>query len=335
MKLSHSARETYTSCSEKWRLRYQERLRGVKIASPLFFGSALDEAFSHLLLTKKAVLSASESEQLATKTAAGIFLENMTEIEHNGQTVKLAQNPLVDYFKSDFSPELLNNSHLELLRSLEPGYVSLDEFVAFKEACDAAMKTKQKLEEADQILYNYITWLSLVEKGKLMVDAYQRDILPEIEQVFDIQKAVSLPNGHGDEVVGLIDYTCSFNKEPGCVYVMDNKTSSTKYAEDSVKTSSQLSTYCEHEGTRNAGYSVIEKKLYKKEPQIHTQLILDEVSEEITEKTFDDFEKMRYNIEAGQFEKNWDSCFAFGRRCEYFLLCKHKSMDGLVKLEKK
>ncbi len=166
-----------------------------------------------------------------------------------------------------------------------------------------------------------------------MIDAYRVQILPQIDKVYDIQKPVSISNSDGDEITGYIDFIASFTDAPGVKHIVDNKSSSKPYPADSVKTSQQLSVYTEAEGTDKGAYVVVEKKIFKKAPFIRANVIKDTIPEETLQKTFDDFEKTVYSIEAGQFTKNEDSCFAFGRMCEFYKLCKYGSMEDLVKLK--
>lgn len=332
MRLSHSQLTLFEQCPRKWKFRYKDKLRGPKISSPLFFGSALDDAFSHLLLSKKEDLTDTELDQQLTITAEEVFQQKMLVVDHNRQTVELAQSPFADYFASDFSPELMNLSHEKLLQSLEPSYKLVD-FIDFHLQCKEQFRAKKKLQDDDQILYNYMNWLSLNEKGLLMVDAYRNDVIPQIHRVYDIQKRICLPNQDGDEITGLIDFTGSFVDKPGTKYIIDNKTSSKPYSLDSVKESQQLSTYCEAEGIDTAAYIVVEKKLFKKVPHIRTSVIKDTIPESTFDKTFDNFEKVCYSIEREEFPKNEDSCFAFGKMCEYFVYCKYQDDTGLVKLK--
>jgi DNA-binding XRE family transcriptional regulator len=334
MRLSHSAREKYEMCPRKYKHHYIDKLRSPKIASPLFFGSALDDAFSHLLCTKKEELTETELTLQLTKTAEQVFEEKMLVIQHNRETVELAKSPFADYYTSDFTEELLKPQHLGLLQEFEPAY-SLVNFLDFHKQCKEQLAARKKLQLDDQKLYNYLTWLTLVEKGKLMVDSYRQTILPQVDKVYDIQKSISLKNQDGDEITGLIDFTASFVDSPGVKYICDNKTSSKPYSADSVKESAQLATYCEAEEVKNAAYVVIEKKVFKKAPNIRSSVIKDQVSEETLQKTFDLFENTVYSIEKGSFDQNWDSCFAFGRMCEYYAICKHGSYDHVVKLEDK
>jgi hypothetical protein len=334
-RFSHSSVDQYELCPRKFQLQRLEKWRSPKLPSPLFFGGALDEAFSHLLCTKKVNLTEEELTLQLTKTPVDIFLENMTHVKDVYKNpVELAQNPNAEYFSSDFTPELLQEKHLGQLQLLEPKYKLVD-FLDFHQQCKEQVNAKPRrvLLPDDQILYNYMSWLTLVEKGKLMIDAYKDTVLPQIHRVESIQEKISISNDDGDEITGLIDFRCSFTDNPEQVYTMDNKTSSKAYAADATKESLQLATYCEAKKDPHAGYVVVEKKIYKKSPQIRINIQKDVIPEETLQKTFDRFENTVYNVQAGNFPQNWDSCFAFGRVCEYYRVCKYNDYSGLIKLE--
>jgi hypothetical protein len=191
VRLSHSAKETLTQCSEKYRLHYIERLRSPLMYSSLFFGNALDAAFSRILLEKKKLKTDIELE-LLKKTEEAIFLENMAEFSHNTKRQSLPKNPLCEYYSSDFDPVFASKIALNV--------PEVADVAQFMDECKRLLKAKLKLSEEDKILYNYICWLSLCEKGKLMIKAYREQILPQINEVFDIQKQVEIVNVHGDKI---------------------------------------------------------------------------------------------------------------------------------------
>jgi RecB family exonuclease len=183
------------------------------------------------------------------------------------------------------------------------------------------------------VAYNNIGWLSLYRKGEKMIEAFERDILPEIEEVFDIQKAVELINESGDKLRGKIDFIASFKDDPSTKFIIDNKTSSGPYSVDSVKKSTQLSIYTEAENTSQAAYVVLEKKIRFKEPKVRIQIIKDSISEEQKQSVFSTIESKLNNIACAEFHKK-DSpkeCMFYGRACEFFNLCWHGRMDGLKK----
>ena len=172
----------------------------------------------------------------------------------------------------------------------------------------------------------------MVEKGKLMISEYRNTVIPMINKVESIQQKISISNEDGDEITGLIDFRASFMDNPSQVYTMDNKTSRKAYPENATRESLQLATYCEAVKDNHAGYVVVEKKLYKKTPQVRINVQRDVIPEETLNNCFDRFEKTVYNVQAGIFPENRSSCFAFGRVCEYYKVCNYNDYSGLVKL---
>jgi len=324
--VSYSALECYEQCSEKYRLRYRENLSSEKIPSPLFFGSALDAAVELLLLKKKNLLSEEELSLLLTEDAYSIFDKTMRE--QNGQL--LEKNPNCEYFYSDFDLTLLLQEDALSLKKAHPSIKDLGEFFIY---CKKQLNTNGELPLSTRIVYNNIGWLSLYRKGERLIKAYEKDILPEIEEVFDIQKAVNLINESGDKLRGKIDFVASFKDSPTTKFIVDNKTSSQAYASDSVANSTQLAIYCEAENSNRAAYIVMEKKMRIKEPRARTQLIRDVISDEQKQKVFDKVEVQLNNISSDVFEKKQSpkDCVFFGRRCEFFNLCWHGKVDGLKK----
>jgi len=326
--VSFSALECFEQCSEKYRLRYKERLSSEKIPSPLFFGTAIDAAVELLLLKKKVCLTEKELDLLMNEDAYSIFDKTMRE--QNGQL--LERNPLCEYFYSDFDPNILTVQDYKALTKAYPSVTDWEEFFAY---CKKYIKTNGDLKAGSRVAFNNLCWLSLYRKGEMMLEAYERDILPEISEVFDIQKEVALLNESGDKLRGKIDFIASFKDDPAVRYICDNKTSSEPYKEDSVANSVQLAIYCEAETCDRAAYTVMEKKMRLRDPKARTQIIKDVVSENQKQKTFDIVEQKLNNIASGEFCKK-DSpkeCHFFGKPCEFFNLCWHGKMDGLKKRE--
>lgn len=325
--VSFSALETYEQCSEKYRLRYEERIVSEKIPSPLFFGSAIDSAVELFLLQKKKILSDRELDLLLNENAYSMFDKCMSE--QNG--ILLEKNPDCEYFYSDFEPSILKAEDLTKLSKLYP---NIQDFFEFFNKCKIKLKEKEDLSKNSKILFNHLCWMSLYRKGELLLKAYEESILPEIEEVFDIQKEIELLNESGDRLRGKIDFIASFKDHPDIIYICDNKTSSEAYRDDSVSNSTQLSIYSEAENSSNACYVVLQKKIRIKEPRVRTQIIKDIVSEEQKQKTFDFVESKLNNIACGEFSKK-DSpkeCHFFGKKCPYYLYCwNNKDMTGLYK----
>jgi hypothetical protein len=165
----------------------------------------------------------------------------------------------------------------------------------------------------------------------MLLDHYETEILPKVEEVFSVQRDVHLPDGQ-DEFIGYIDVEMSFKDEPGVRYVVDNKTSSRAYPEASVRESEQLAGYCEYAGTDKAAYIVLEKKIRKRHPRVRSQIIKDTIPEEQFEKTFDMLTEVSHNIKEGEFEKDFDACFQYGRKCVYYQYCRSGSKKDLIDL---
>jgi hypothetical protein len=324
--ISFSALECYEQCSEKYRLRYKEKLSSEKISSPLFFGTAIDAALELILLKKKELLTEKELDLLLTEDVYSIFDKTMRE--QNG--IFLERNPLCEYFYSDYDPNILSKEDYKYLTKNYPSIKNWNEFFAY---CKKHIKENGELKLGSKIAFNNLCWLSLYRKGEMMLKAYEQNIFPEIDKVFDIQKEVELINESGDKLRGKIDFIASFKDNPGVRYICDNKTSSEPYKEDSVANSIQLAIYCEAEACNRAAYAVMEKKMRLKEPKARTQIIKDSITEEHMQKTFDIVEKKLNNIASEDFCKK-DSpkeCHFFGKPCEFFNLCWHGRLDGLKK----
>lgn len=324
MKLSYSSMQTYLTCSEKWRLHYQEGLRSEWVFSSLFFGKALDEAFSALLLTKKKDLTDQERIQVRAMaegqiTPRQIFLNNMKNIDHNGTLVDLDTYPKVMYFISDFDPNLF-----------EVGELSQDwNRVLTKK------RSKAKLEPEELELYCSVMLESLRRKGVLMLAAYEKEVLPQIQEVIAIQEKVSLPNGEGDELRGFIDFRCIFVDEPGVIYTVDNKTSSKPYTRKQLEQSEQLAIYSEYTEDEKVAYVVIEKTLRKREPKVKIEIKRAKLREEVIDSVFAQVEHVAAGVKREDFQKDFSKCFQYGRMCEFFKLCKYGDMKDLKKIPPK
>lgn len=343
IRISNSAKDKFRSCARKYFYHYKEKLRSPKVGSALFFGNALDDAFSRMLLDKKKELTAPEKAGLEF-TSEEIFSSRMLETKNDaGQIVQISQSPLADYYTSDFDASLFTSEIVSLVAKMDQNFNTIQKISTFHEECKKNLnwrnQNRRRLTDDEFILYNYINWLSLNEKGKLMLEAYKRDIIPQISEVYSIQKEIEIKSDLGDVIAGKIDYIASFNDRPEVPVIMDNKTSSKAYKPDAVQQSEQLATYGEAEQNLNAGYSVVQKEVFKKAPKIRTQLIIDTIPENLLLQTFDNYANIVEQISAAgenieNYPQNWNSCFDFGKLCQYYSLCKHNSKDHLIDCKK-
>jgi hypothetical protein len=325
LKVSHSRLERYKQCSESYRLYYEENLTGLKIGSALFFGSAIDAALELFLLKKKEELTEKELTLMMTEDAYSMFDKMM----HSQNGVQLETNPLCDYFASDFDANVFKAEDLKLLNKL----YGAGDFFQLWEDCNTQIQLKKELVPSDRIIFNHINWLSLYRKGELLLKAYETEILPQIHEVFEIQKDTQLKNAAGDELNGKIDFIASFVEEPEAVFIVDNKTSSKAYTMDSVIKSPQLNIYCEAENIPRGAFIIMEKKVRIREPKIRVDIVKDTIDEELKGLIFSAIDDTLHKIARREFHKH-DSpkkCFGFGKRCEFFEVCWHGRYDNVQK----
>jgi RecB family exonuclease len=161
-------------------------------------------------------------------------------------------------------------------------------------------------------------WNSLCDKGIVLIGEYYKQILPRVKKVLAVQELVSLKNSDGDEITGFLDIIVEW--EDGKVYLLDHKTSSAKYTEDSARKSPQLALY--HYIAKDkykidgVGYIVLPKKLRKKAPYVDIQIILDTLEEGLEDKTVENFDRINTLVSNGVFDKKHNPNGKYGP-CPY------------------
>jgi hypothetical protein len=335
IRLSNTAITTYQQCGMKYKYHYVDRYRTKLLDSPLFFGNAIDEAINILLLTKKKELTPEEQIDVK-KDYKEVFKETLQNVMVIDNLVDIRKSELARYFNSDLEMDLWDENDVNVfvnhgIKELEG--INKDNYREFIEECQLVRKEKKLLDTPEFRLFNYACWISLYKKGLLLLEAYKNEILPEIEEVHEIQKEVHLPNIKGDLITGYIDFIGTF--KDGIKRVIDNKTSSSAYTEKNILESQQLTIYTENQQNYKCGFAVLEKKIRKKDPKVRSYLIFGEVSDEQVEKMFSEIEYVLEDIKTEKFEKNEKSCFAFGKPCVFYNLCHKGDPEGLVKLEDK
>jgi len=306
-KLSHSAKDKVMTCGAMYKYHYIDRIRPINASSALFFGKALDEAFNCLLATKM-----DNPPQDLLDCPYKTFDKYFDTFDLNGEIISTL-DIRCDYFKSDVDITLVSNPDRVAYLQQNRDKLDTEEYQEFINAANHCLR----------------------EKAKLMIDAYKTEVIPKIHKVHSLQEEVKLPNDSGDEIIGFIDFICSFVDDPDTIYIVDNKTASKNYKEDSVRTSEQLATYCDYKLVDTACFIVINKTLRKKEPRINVQIIKDTISDETFKKVFDTYQVALHTIKSEEYYKNYDSgCFFFGKKCPYFSWCRSGSMKGLIKVNK-
>lgn len=159
------------------------------------------------------------------------FLKHWLKQKINGKEENLYKSDVVHYTKNDLDRDLV--SHLKIT-------------------------DERKL-----------AWSSLSRKGYIMLEAYNKKIMPLIAEVVSVQDTVMLYNADGDQVTGKIDLIVKLNidKYKGKTFLIDNKSTSVKYDIRTLQESTQLATYkyivSQKIPIDGVGYFVVSKNINK------------------------------------------------------------------------
>lgn len=249
-------------------------------------------------------------------------------------TGKLTANDVFDYHwkYSDINGELTNIQEYQYM-----AYSKYD--------IDNDLITLQESEDAPE-------WYSLRAKAHLMLDTFQKELLPLIEHVYSTEEKIELSNDEGDSSIGFADAVVKLKGYDKPV-ILDFKTAAREYEQDSVRTSVQLSQYLhvlsDKYDTRLAGYAVFLKQIEKNrvkictkcgnngtggrhktcdkvventrcsgewketiKPKAKMQLIIDEIPLATEEFIIGNIENINASIKTGVYTKNVNGCFDNG-----------------------
>jgi hypothetical protein len=360
-RLSHSAINKFLSCAHSYRLHYIKNLRERVKSGALLFGSALDEALNSLL-------KGSASDPRA------VFDESWSVGDINGEKIEIIENPLVRYAESDFDKDLITEEQKTILKHYAKEYkLDGDIFEIFSKIKEEKKdKGFDNLDANKQYFYNRMNWSAMREKGRLMLAAYKRDVLPRIVKIYDVQKKAEIKNASGDSVVGYIDLVADVRLDDGTIVkaVLDNKTATRDYEHDAVRTSQQLAIYAELEDVEYGGFFVMKKQILKKRNKLcsvcgHTstgraktcdsevmgkrcggewkedveldvtiQMLIDKVTDEQKESVMESIESVLKMISLGLFPRNLQSCNNYDG-CPFKNYCHYGNLDGIIEMDKK
>lgn len=227
---------------------------------------------------------------------------------------------------------------------------------------DRRLLTTKQLQALEGEPENKVAWACLRVKGRMLLEEYQRTILPKIERVYEIQR--ELPDRPG-----FIDVIAEIEGE-GKV-LLDHKTSSRAYAEDAAQNDAQLARYAASMGIDKIGFIVLVKNIDVKRRKTctecgnvntstnHTtcdkvyngtrcggkwlvdydaypmvQLIIDDVPDYFQNEVVKDFKETEQMIDDGQFPRIINACNKYyGKQCPYYNYCWNGKKDGLIKKE--
>lgn len=192
----------------------------------------------------------------------------------------------------------------------------------YKSDLDLSLLTEEE-QDLPPAMRNFV---SLKAKGHKLLDAYKDQVMPRIKNVISIQGEITIVGydemgkSTDDSIYGKLDLIAMIETETGETVkaLLDNKTTSEPYPKNAVQTKDQLALYAAgFSDIEWFGYLTLNKKNFK------TQIILDKISEVKKNEVLEKFVSTLDRIKDNQFEKNIKSCYAFGRRCEFYTHC-HK-----------
>ncbi len=355
LKLSYSAVNKLTSCGKSYEFHYKDKIMPIYKGSALYFGSAIDLALNFMLTNLEApdIVKLSYDEFIKTWT-------NFPEYQST-KTIDLKNFDKILYSKSDFDGDLLTKDDWVQI------YALAKEPSAKYEAIKGKLSEKHfsELSVEDKTFYNTLNWYSLKNKAKYMIEAYYRDIIPQISEVIAVQKSIELVDDSGNKISGFVDLICKLKN--GIEVVADNKTSSVTYEDDAVSTSSQLAQYKAILNTsyghqiQHGCYFVINKKLsykkicdqcgtlntsthklcanvidgarcngeFDKIPYAETSTFIESIPDTVTNMVLENFDIAIKTINAGLFIRNFNQCHGKYGKCEYIDFC-FKNKDTLL-----
>jgi hypothetical protein len=321
IRLSNSQISTFTDCNKKWHLDKVQKIRPTFLSSPLYFGTIVDETIEHILLKK-------EGSHLDT------FYEKLNNFQVNGSDKKMPDDLLsVRFGAGDVDANLVDQKHVnDACDRLKIDQINKKDFLEY---CKQKRKRKSALDSIEQYLFNHIAWVSLEQKGLMLVEKLSEWIEENVVEVHSAQKKIEISNENGDSFIGFLDFIATLKN--GKKVLVDLKTSSNPnayYPEDSASKSVQLGIYSQQEKLPNVAYLVADKKIRKREPRVRLKYVEGVITEEWLDEVFDMIEEateaIKEKLPKGEeaFEKNLDSCMNFGG-CQYRGLCEKGSMKGL------
>ena len=352
-KLSHSSVTKYTDCSKAWELHYKKGFRGNLHSSALLFGTALDKALEHLIITR--------DESASIK----IFKNMWTEQDLNGVKTQLKEATNVVYANSDFDYEILEQ------------FCQLGDDLPTKEQVDALYELKDKLSydglpNSKKKELNFINWHVMLVKGTLMIQEASKIINKNVEKVLGTQVKVELTNSEGDSIIGYADAVVKWKGYDKPI-ILDFKTSSRMYEDNAVMTSPQLSLYVhglspDFENTRLAGFFVLHKHIRKNKtktctkcgfdgtggrhktcnniiegircdgewkeilnPSIFTQILINEIPEKLEQIVIENMNMVNAAIKTEIFPRNLSACIKPYGKCAFYEICHKDDYSQVIK----
>lgn len=358
-RLSHSSVNKYMECGQKYKYHYIDKLRSNVLSSALLFGTAIDKAVEVLVGSKDLSLAKQKFDDLWWKQ------------EINKVETELQSSPDIIYSTSDYDEELLNNNDINDAYELnhlkkEKGWenLSLKEKSTFNYYAWKMAKVRGHLmleTVYKEILPNIIQVLSTQEqinldngsgdtiigytdlvakyKGyeepivfdfKTSTRPYEKDAVLISPQLSLYMHALS--DKYKTRKAGFIVLSKTINK---------NRVKTCKSCGNVAEKGSRHKT-CNNsvvDQPKGASGQIIQSVRCNGEwdevlnPSAFVTVLIDDIPEAAETLVIDNADAVNISIKNGVFIKNFGNCHAYNKPCEFYNLCWHGKMDGLVKSE--
>jgi hypothetical protein len=194
----------------------------------------------------------------------------------DGNGVKIFDNDKITYSHKDFDADLLEPKDFQDLEKWAKELKLVDalatptnqELVAlFKKASKDKSNPYVKFTDEQFKYFNRCSWLGLKRKGKILLEAFDKQVRPKIKNVVSLQKRSKIEDPNtGDQIIGYIDMVLELEGYDKPI-IFDLKTASMVYDQFQVDVSPQLTLYSAMEAhnynTDLVGYIVLCKHIQK------------------------------------------------------------------------
>lgn len=259
MRTSYSQSSTYIRCPYHWKWKYKDKIDSTESGASLSFGSAVDEAVRAILEGKDNYLE--------------VFNKKWHSTYNKNQVVPIYDSPNIVYAHSDFDEHVLDDIDKETLKrwlkelEINPKRLGTDGVKAYKEAAKIKKNPFKQLSEKELQYFNRASWLSLRNKGRILLAAFVEQFVPKIKKVLAIQQPAYIKDEvTGDGIQGFIDMVVEIQGYDKPI-IFDLKTSQRPYDDENIELTEQLSLYLAMKGaeynTNLVGYVVLTKQIEK------------------------------------------------------------------------
>lgn len=261
IRTSFSQNSSYKSCPKFWDWNYNQKLRSPIEGASTYFGSAVDFAVMHLL------------ENGLQSNYMKLFHDNWKQSSFNNKTYPIFDNPNIAFSNADFDEYVLKSEDHQVLMdwAVELGLTNLGTTgVEIQKEVTKIKKNPYIKTSANQLVFfNRASWLSLNNKGRILIEAFVEQFYPKIKKVLATQKQSSILDSQtGDSIVAMVDMIVELEGYDKPI-ILDLKTASQPYTQEHIDLTEQLTLYLALEGSTHqtdlVGYVVLCKNIQKEE----------------------------------------------------------------------